>query len=54
MLEKLGRHDSWEGVRAVVAGFPILLVVAVALLLGLLAVNERVCARLGWRVRRAA
>jgi von Willebrand factor type A domain len=45
LLRNTALHES----RAVVGAFPLALVAGIAALLALLAVNERVCARLGWR-----
>jgi hypothetical protein len=46
---ELLRNTALEERRSVVGGFPFLLVLAVAGLLALLALNEHACARLGWR-----
>lgn len=51
--DELLRSTALEERRSVVGGFPLLLVLAAGSLLGLLALNERVCARLGWRTRRS-
>jgi hypothetical protein len=49
---ELLRNTGLEERRSVVGGFPYLFVLAAAGLLALLAVNEHICARLGWRRRR--
>jgi hypothetical protein len=46
---ELLHNTTLEERRSVIGGFPVLLVLAVAALLGLLALNEHACARLGWR-----
>ena len=46
---ELLRNSALEERRSVIGGFPFLLAVAAAALLGLLALNEHACARLGWR-----
>ena len=52
--DELLRNTRLEERRTVVGEFPVVLVLAMAGLLALLALNEHVCARLGWRTRRAA
>jgi hypothetical protein len=49
---ELGRNTALEERRSVVGAFPWWLVVAVAGVLALLALNEHACARLGWRRAR--
>jgi hypothetical protein len=50
---ELVRNTALEERRSVVGGFPFWLVVAVAGVCALLALNEYACARLGWRRARA-
>jgi hypothetical protein len=50
---ELLHNTALEERRSVIGGFPFLLALATAALLGLLALNERFCARLGWRAGRA-
>ena len=45
---ELLRNTALEERRSVIGGFPVLFGLAAAALLGLLALNEHVCARLGW------
>jgi hypothetical protein len=52
--DELLRNTALEERRSVIGGFPFLFVLAAAALLGLLALNEHVCARLGWRRGRVA
>jgi hypothetical protein len=49
---ELLRNTALQEHRSVIGGFPFLLALAAAVLLGLLALNEHVCARLGWRTAR--
>jgi hypothetical protein len=49
---ELGRNTALEERRSVVGAFPWWLVVAVAGVVALLALNEHACARLGWRRAR--
>jgi hypothetical protein len=46
---ELLRNSALEERRSVIGGFPVLFLGAAALVLALLAANEHVCARLGWR-----
>jgi hypothetical protein len=52
--DELLRNSALEERRSVIGGFPYAFVLAAAGLLALLALNEHVCARLGWRRRRVA
>jgi hypothetical protein len=52
--DELLRNTRLEERRTLVGAFPLLLIGVLAVLLLLLAVNEHVCARLGWRTRSLA
>jgi hypothetical protein len=52
--DELLRNTALEERRSVIGGFPALFVLAAVCLLALLALNEHVCARLGWRRRSVA